>query len=193
MARRADLPNKTPVTFKDVLNFDKVDNELKITYHSNFFKRLIDSFGENNWVDIERFYYGLIKSYFTNPNISDKGKAVIKLNSEFDFIIEKLTGYIKIINQSLSSVPALKFNPSTNNFSKIFENSGNQSAIQFLNFNYTETLHEKGYTRIEDVIYIHGRVADLEKNPIIFGYGDESEVDIKKETKRVFISSHLLW
>lgn len=174
-ANQPHLPNKTPNTFKDVLNFDKVDNELKITYHSNFFRRLLDSFELHNWVDIERFYYRLMKSYFTNPNVSDKDKAVLKLNSEFDFIIEKLTSYIKTINQSLNSIAKLKCNPSPNNFSKIFENPRSHSSIQFLNFNYTDTLHEKGYARIEDIIYMHGRVADLKKNPIIFGYGDESD------------------
>jgi hypothetical protein len=47
--------------------------------------------------------------------------------------------------------------------------------VRVLNFNYTDTLYANNYVNTDDIIHIHGRVADMEKNPIIFGYGDESD------------------
>ncbi|MBK8144484.1 MAG: hypothetical protein IPK62_05520 [Bacteroidetes bacterium] len=44
-----------------------------------------------------------------------------------------------------------------------------------MNFNYTDTLTLKDYSKEEDIIHIHGRVSDLINNPIIFGYGDETD------------------
>jgi len=49
-----------------------------------------------------------------------------------------------------------------------------------LNFNYTETLHSIYDITQEEIIHIHGRAIDRERNPIIFGYGDESDPDYQK-------------
>jgi hypothetical protein len=36
-------------------------------------------------------------------------------------------------------------------------------------------LPQKNYANEDEIIYIHGRVADIQRNPIIFGYGDETD------------------
>lgn len=50
------------------------------------------------------------------------------------------------------------------------------STVFFLNFNYTQTINR--YARY-GVTYIHGELNN-EKNPMIFGYGDELAEDYKK-------------
>jgi hypothetical protein len=49
------------------------------------------------------------------------------------------------------------------------------SPVTFINFNYTETLFDLGYADEKEIIHIHGRVSDKARNPIIFGYGDETD------------------
>lgn len=169
--------DRKPKTFEEVLNFISFNDRQSLTYQSNFYKRLLDSFKENNWVDIERYYFQLLKSHFSNPNLSeqDKKKVVFKLNAEFDFLITKLVDYIKTINNTIADIPTLTVKGSTNDFYETFASNDSSATVIFLNFNYTETLTAKGYGKEDQIIHIHGRVADIESNPIIFGYGDESD------------------
>jgi hypothetical protein len=92
------LSKQKPKTFEEVLNFIKSSTYQSIKYQSNFFERLLDSFKENNWVDIERDYFRLLKTYFSNTGFSqnEKKELVCNLNKEFDFLITKLSEYIKI-------------------------------------------------------------------------------------------------
>lgn len=171
---------QTPETFEEVLNFISINNYQSITYHSDFFKRILDTFKNNNWVDIEIYYFLLLKSYFSNFNSPEKEKKelVNKLNGDFDFLITKLSDYIKIINDTLVNVPKLKADNS-NNLNKAFT-AKDSSEVKFLNFNYTETLYNKDYAYDDEIIHIHGRVSDIDRNPIVFGYGDESDPTYQK-------------
>jgi hypothetical protein len=169
--------NQNPKNFEEALGFLTADNYQSIKYQSIFFERVMRLFKENNWVDIERYYYQQLKTYFKNPNIDNKKSIVSKLNTDFNFLIEQLTKHIKAVNTAILDVPRLTMDSSNGNLSEVFAPSSPFKQTIFLNFNYTETLQALGYAKEEDIIYIHGRVADLENNPIIFGYGDETDPD----------------
>lgn len=164
-----------PQSFEEVLTLIQSNDRQSITYHSNFIKRILELFKAENWVDIERYYFRLLKSYFSNPNIQNKKEVVSKLNIEFDFLILKLTEYIEQINIQIKSISPLKINEPRCNLKEVFVTSSKESDVKFVNFNYTETLEAKGYANEQEIIHIHGRVADIAYNPIIFGYGDESD------------------
>jgi hypothetical protein len=164
-----------PKSFEDVLTCISSTKYQSITYTSNFFQRLLTAFQANNWVDIERYYYRLLKSYFSNNNLSEKKDIVLKLNAEFDFLITQLSKYIEVINGALSNINRLDLTDPKFAITEVLRSSSDNSKTKFLNFNYTETLSAKGYSNEEDIIHIHGRVADIDRNPIIFGYGDESD------------------
>lgn len=82
-----------PTTFEDVLSFISINDYQSITYHSKFFQSILDLFKNSNWVDIEIYYFKMLKAYFINPNLIKKEEVVEKLNSEFDFLITKLADY----------------------------------------------------------------------------------------------------
>lgn len=164
----------TPNTIAEVINLLSSNKNQSIDYHSNLLNKLITSFEANNWIDIERYYFKMLKAYFSNPNINNKQEVVNKLNKDFDFLISKLADYIDIVNESLTDIVQLKIGNSNYNAFKVFKRS-DRNQVKFLNFNYTETLSAKGYADEENIIHIHGRASDIENNPIIFGYGDESD------------------
>ena len=164
-----------PKTFEEVLNFISISDLQSITYLSNFFKKLLDSYKANNWVDVERYYFGLLKTDFSNPNLTKKKEVVYQLNCEFDFLITKLSNYIETINKVITEIPKLKIDSSKYDLNKVFTLTDHSSQVKFLNFNYTETLYTKRYAKKGEIIHIHGRVLDIDRNPIIFGYGDESD------------------
>lgn len=41
-------------------------------------------------------------------------------------------------------------------------------------------MYAKDYANEDEIIHIHGRVADIDRNPIVFGYGDESDPSYQK-------------
>ena len=171
----ATIFEQKPETFEEALNLISLTDTQSIIYHSNFFQRLIESFKTNGWVDIERYYFRLLKAYFSNHSLTEKKQIVSKLNSEFDFLITQLAEYIEQINSSLKGVPKLTAQESNCNLTAAFATSSPSSEVKFLNFNYTETLRAKDYANEEEIIHIHGRVTDIKQNPLIFGYGDESD------------------
>jgi len=163
-----------PKTFEEVLSFISYNDYQSITYKSPFFKDLLELYNTNNWVDIERYYFGKLKAMFSSSRQTGKKESVLKLNSDFDLLIKKLSEYITIINNDIRNISELNIN-SKSNFKKVFEEEEEHSNVKFLNFNYTETLQAKHYAHDDEVIHIHGRVTESEYNPIIFGYGDESD------------------
>ncbi|HZF66394.1 MAG TPA: AbiH family protein [Chitinophagaceae bacterium] len=167
--------DKELVSFGEILQvFNTNKRHLSIAFPSQFFERIISSLIANKWVDIERYFFHYLKTYFSNPNVYKKEKEVAKLNKEFNFLITLLSKYIQEVNTEIRKVPKLKFPKSEYNIVRAFEKL-DASEVRFLNFNYTETLLEKGYANKNDIIHIHGRAADIENNPIIFGYGDETD------------------
>jgi hypothetical protein len=171
---------KKPTTLEELLEIISKTPHRKIAYQSTFFAKLVNSFSANNWVDIERAYFRNLKKNFLHHGLTDKEKEVNvhKLNKEFDFIILKLSEYIASINKTIHQAQPLNIDPATSDLEKVFIRPGKNtfgSDVKFLNFNYTETLTARGYALEKDTIHIHGRVADIANNPIIFGYGDETD------------------
>lgn len=167
-----------PTTLEEALHFIDGSSYQSIIYNSNFFKSLLHKYSANNWVGIECYYFRTLKTFFSNLSINRK-EVVGKLNSDFDFLIKKLSEYIQKINLTISDTQKLKIDNSRFVIKELF-GENNQNTIKFLNFNYTETLHSIYNITQEEIIHIHGRVADIERNPIIFGYGDESDPDYQK-------------
>lgn len=160
-------------TFEDVKKFIGANFNYSINYKSNFFQKILELFNENNWVDIETYYFKLLKSHFSSNNFLDKKTDVYNLNKEFDFLIEQLISYVKVVNEGIASMKELRSDISGNYFNKLFNTTDNK--LKVINFNYTETLNLLRYAKEEDIVYIHGRASELDTNPIIFGYGDESD------------------
>lgn len=160
-------------TAEDVLDLIQSNINQTINFKSSFFNRVVNSFKANTWVDIEREYFRFLKAYFSNNNFADKAKMVDQLNSEFDFLIEQLAAYITQVNTYIAHIPKLETNNSNFGFNHLFSTSN--ESIRVINFNYTETLYFKRYVKQENIIHIHGRVAEMDINPVIFGYGDESD------------------
>ncbi len=155
-------------------------NKGKIKYKNPFFRKLIINFVNNGWVDIEAYYFKYLKSVFNNTSIGvdDKRKIIFDLNEGFNYLIEKLKIYLTNINSTIDKTPIQFENPRLNLRNAFF--SYDTSQVLFLNFNYTDTLQRKGYAHEFECLHIHGRVSDSINNPIIFGYGDESDPEYQK-------------
>lgn len=166
-------PEFVPKDFKEAI-YGLSKSHHKIEYKSSFFKRILDFMTKSDWIDIERLYYGLLKGYFTNNSYLNKKEIISKLNHDFDSLIEQLTRYLKKVNETIVNVPKLEMDTTSYNLGNLFT-PFKDVETKFLNFNYTDTLSLKEYSSEEDVIHIHGRVSDLDANPIIFGYGDETD------------------
>ncbi len=142
------------------------------------FKILYNKTIELNWVEIEYEYYSYLKSLFDRMESnsfrnSKKIEAQVKvLNSDFEYLKKRLQEYLNIVESSKKTkIPDIVAH-FKNCFAKL---NNNLESNLFLNFNYTSTIemyldeikHDK-YA----INYIHGKLND-ERNPIIFGYGDE--------------------
>lgn len=150
------------------------------TSTSEFFREIIKDYNDKNWVDIESIYFSMLIKYFKSFNQGSNSndlktltKYVQKLNKDFDIIKIELEDYLKLIK--------FQNNAYRDDFITLFrdslcsKSSDKNEETLFLNFNYTNTLNlykeliDKGNN---NVLHIHGKLID-EKNPIIFGYGDE--------------------
>ena len=172
--------SKTPVNFQEVLELIQINDLQFINYKSNFFQRIIKLHGESKWVDIEVFYFRLLKAFFRNSSNSEKHESIKRLNDEFEFLIIKLTEYIKTINADILKLNKSPFETSRSNLKEVISFDKGTSIVKFLNFNYTETLPFVYSIAQDEIIHIHGRANQIEENPIIFGYGDESDPEYQK-------------
>ena len=162
--------NIVPGTIEDAFNIFNNNDYVAITITSAFFQKVLDEFKLGNWVDIEKYYFHLLKFFFLN-NSREKNKLIQSLNLEFNHVIKELELYMREINSLIENISPLESETLGNNFNEIFKN---QNAL-VINFNYTETVANKGYIDPDKIVHIHGRVADLAHYPVIFGYGDETD------------------
>ena len=162
-------------------------------WKSIFFLHICNQIKNYRWVDLESEYYKNL--LITNSSSADKDwkiKTVINLNKSVDFIKAKLKEYLKKIDYSIE----------IDEFHVLFEKilAHDPKDNHFLNFNYTPTINnylssrfnvtsnydnnptfinylapnKDGYFDIVQLNYIHGVIID-DKNPIVFGYGDETD------------------
>ncbi len=168
--------------FSDFKNYEGF-TKIKIQYNP-FFRETLEYCEKNNWVDIEKLYYRElqeivqrainINSFKLDQSYVDDVKF---LNKSLDLIKSALHDYLV----NTYSTPK-KCNPEIKShiediikLSRISDSSPERTHI--LNFNYTQTV--KIYLKSYDpylyyVNNIHGQLND-ENNPIIFGYGDETD------------------
>lgn len=140
-----------------------------ISFKDDMFKQCFHDAEKKNWADIEYVFFKALSNSFNNglDNINELNKSLKKIKEELIDYLDKLK-YNKS-NQDISNI-----------IHKLFEKNpdkDNDSFI-FLNFNYTSTLDQyiedyNNYRKIH-TIHIHGKLNDS-SNPIIFGYGDESD------------------
>lgn len=168
-------PKEEIVTVEQVISKFTRNEYQSIIYRSPFFGLLIENFKNGRWIDIEREYFKTLKLCFSNTHSQFNETYVPRLNKEFDFIINKLTEYIEIVNKGIGTIGNLDLSKKAEKLCKVFSHTSTDLKIKFLNFNYTETLLIQGYANEEDIIHIHGRASDTNANPIIFGYGDETD------------------
>ncbi|MDR2583184.1 MAG: bacteriophage abortive infection AbiH family protein [Fibromonadaceae bacterium] len=166
-------------------DFISIYSECKFVYKNKFLEYLINKQDLENWVDIEEEYFKKLKMCFQNYYESQSIDSITKLNQDFTQIKNDLEEYL-CLEKGKSVTIKEKLMTS---IIKPFDLNDNISAIPtelnnvlFLNFNYTS--YEKYYAKPHmQTIYIHGELKN-EKNPIIFGYGDE-DTEIYKEIKKI--------
>ena len=181
------LPDKL-IDIDDLIRFKDDGNE-------SYRLKPIGSFGflifydikNKRWVDIEKAYYEVLKSM-------NESRLVINLNKSLDFIQRELNKYLstliepEVINE-LKKLFEEKFG-----LVKIDGENSIANQVYILNFNYTTTVKNyfEGIKRQDSFYFsemyckdnnliincIHGLTND-EGNPIIFGYGDETDKHYK--------------
>jgi len=192
--------------FKNLDNFISSCSECKFVYKNKFLEHLINKQNLKNWVDIEEEYFRELKICFKYYEKNQSIDSLTKLNQDFAQVKDDLEEYLcgekeKDItvkeNLKNSIIKPFDLNDS------IMPSYIALGKILFLNFNYTS--YEKSYEMpyIEpavnplnttyhtptivppytQAIHIHGELKN-EKNPIIFGYGNEN-AEIYKEIEKI--------
>jgi len=179
---------------KNTNKFERSQADGRVRYYSTFINNIINKGLYNNWVDIENEYYtfllDIVKSRSTDEE--SQKKILQNLNDAFGKLKAKLEEYLlREIEQSFTLSP----DPS---ISSIFKDEIDKELMEspkvvigeypkktvVLNFNYT-SLAEKYCSRFPrdrksiEHYYIHGKLNDFE-NPIIFGFGDEIDLNYQK-------------
>lgn len=153
---------------------------LRVIHKNAFLERISNKRWLQNWVDIEDEYYLALNECLTDTS----NQKVEKLNKEFFMIQDMLEEYLTVQTEKYPEpLPRIKVNV----FPEIYNGNRNllYNSTLFLSFNYTNM--EKEYiaranallenngikaSAPTDTIHIHGELNN-QKNPIIFGYGDE--------------------
>lgn len=165
-----------PIKSFDIFKNNYLDNSkyFKIEYKSNLFEKIIKDSFDKNWIDIESAFYEELKYVSVNYSKSRNSyflNSLNSLNTQFDFIKNQLIIYLNGIDKKPDSkIPKL-----TSIFDDIINT--NNSVTTFVNFNYTDTLcrYISVNNRKIEIINIHGELDKTKLNPIIFGYGDETD------------------
>lgn len=166
-----------PKTCQEVINLLGINDNQSLNYKSNFFEKIIKLHQQSKWVDIEIFYFRELKELFLNSKNTEEIK---RLNEDFNVLIIRLAEYIKIINDNISTSNKLPIEESRSNLKDVIAYNNGPQIVKFLNFNYTDTLSIQYSVNRDEIIHIHGSVKEVEQNPIIFGYGDESDPEYQK-------------
>ena len=174
-------PYNTHALQKGRLTTDLVNYQTMLTLHnftfqftSPFSNKLLDTSIHRGWVDIENLYYSQLQEIYKNYQVHGSYSNSIKnLNDSFSGLIRKFTEYLNLIETDKIDYKI----DIQKHLAKMTEKFGVSDYLLFLNFNYTNTIEK--YMSIYDspnisINYIHGKLNEL-NNPIIFGYGDETD------------------
>ena len=170
-------------------------SNFELIFKDYFFKSVYDNACEKRWVDIELEYYKQLKLIYDKVEkngsgiIPDSYKIeLVNLNRSFDLIKIELEEYLTdIVEKNVVIKPEFNAEIKVHFINDLIGGdptiTGHQ--ILFLNFNYTATIETylKMFSESRcKVNYIHGRLNDKD-NPVIFGYGDESDSYYEKMEK----------
>ena len=158
---------------KNLDEFIRECNKCKFVYRNNFLEHLINTLNLKNWVDIEEEYFKELNICFQDYKKDENIDPIKKLNQDFAQIKDDLEEYLCGENGKNVTI-----NEKLNSITKKFDLNDN---ILFLNFNYTSYVKYYAQHNMQ-IIHIHGELKN-EKNPIIFGYGNEDN-DIYKEINK---------
>lgn len=169
----------------EVINFS-------VKIKSNLLHELLKQRIDLNWVDIEHLFYQLLLRVLTNKLLSysaSKNELEI-INSELENLKNGLAIYLTEvtneakINEDFFELANEKINVSAlleqhhlnkEVVAKSLDDRGfiHFDKVTFLDFNYTNIIRQLlAFTTDFNYIHIHGALGD-DKNPLIFGYGDE--------------------
>ncbi|MEO8759634.1 MAG: AbiH family protein [Bacteroidia bacterium] len=175
--------------FKYINDFIRTYNNeytpITIEFKHSFFQKLIMSNADFNWVDIESMYYEELKKLYSSTSPNTK-KELKDLNKCFDLIKKELIEHLKQVdntqwNEDINSHLQKTINET---IARNKNTLADESRILILNFNYTSTiemyLKDPKLANLVSINYIHGNLKNEEKNPIIFGYGDEMDSHYEK-------------
>lgn len=181
-------------------SIQKIDNNDfgSIEFKNSFLKLIIHSKNINGWADIEGLFYEELNKIVNDSKSTNK--EIKKFNTEFYRIISLLEEYLSsVVNENIDPNFKERVNSILNEIMDLDDLSiefNNKNEIDLrrystdengceqmdilelefqtsvIDFNYTQTI--KKYYDLTDFNYfnIHGVLND-EKNPIIFGFGDE--------------------
>lgn len=179
-----------PITFNSLDQYkDYIKrHNMKVQYNP-FFGKTLEYCEKNNWVDIEKLYYRELQEILKNA-VDNKVfeldqyyvDEVTELNKSLDLIKSALHNYLDktySIPEKCNSDIKLHIEniihlSNENSYSSLQENT------HILNFNYTPTIniYLESFKPYDSYLYyvnnIHGQLNDKD-NPIIFGYGDETD------------------
>lgn len=152
--------------------------KFELIIKSAFAKSIINNCIDAGWVDIEKaFYSALLDS--AKITTSKPKESIDELNSVFDTLIKKLREYLETIDTNIKNESILRLFDLNSIADKDFSLPRKYLIVCF---NYTKTVEK--YIRNEhftkdfgleyQLVYIHGNTEDS-INPIIFGYGDETD------------------
>ncbi len=153
-----------------------------INFKNNFIEKIFTQCHESKWVDIENEFYEELKKIL-KLNDSQKHREINKLNSVFKSLISELNTYMHLQHTNRYEEKYLKIFEGDilkNDLSiPIIDKDEPPENLLLLNFNYTNILSRYLKTPRFVANYIHGQTNN-ENNPIIFGFGDEIDLDYKK-------------
>jgi len=149
---------------------------IAFTRKNDFLHKISRESLQDYWSGIEVQYYKELKKYVDD---AERGKEIETFHREFLCIKKELEIYLGTLDNA-TMIPTIR--------EKIYSGINHRDfpgekpsdtdleTVMFLNFNYTRTaeLYIKDENELKNVIYIHGKLND-NRNPIIFGYGDESD------------------
>jgi len=157
---------------------------------SIYFKYLFNKLISTNWCDLETAYFEILSAYNSIP------ESVLLINKEFEHLKKLLKNYLSERREDKIFTPN-GFTPTT--YDKLFQllkgdhlkKKSFHTYPEFITFNYTSKVlryymselistFPKSYSNWDSAgpsskpIHIHGDMMNNSKNPIIFGYGDDS-------------------
>ncbi len=175
------------------MNF-KHPNKGRLKFNNRFLERINAKNNLQNWVDIENEYYLSLKEAVLGSGFKH---YMPTLNLEFEKIKILLENYLGVIETDFSKKKNEMMNKDiqSNIYSNFKVRDFSEGVLDdfelmpkqilFLNFNYTFTellyidQNDTNQKTIAESIHIHGSLKAEDKNPMIFGFGDEIDEEYK--------------